>query len=241
MALNFPNEPINGELYPDPNSDTVWEYHIDKEAWLRVPVAETTNDPFVHVGTTGSISLAAAPPQASGENNTVVGLDTGVALDACTNNTLMGTSAGKLLASSSYNAINGASAGKSLNTVDCNSNVIMGAEACDTNTHQERTVIVGAFARTKDSLSAIDEIVIGANAVGKGTGTAVIGDTNTKESEIKGVLTIGSYDVAAMPDPTKVGRLIIVTGSSVPSGFPVLAISVGTSWVNTMDGTDVTP
>ena len=116
-----------------------------------------------------------------GDKNVFIGLSTGLAINSTYSdaNVFLGNLAGTAGQQSIANVLIGSDAGKTL--TNSARNVAIGAFAGTgfgvTNTITENSIYIGQYARTSVT-NANNEIVIGSEAVGKGSNTALIGDDN---------------------------------------------------------------
>jgi len=136
-------------------------------------------------------------------------------------NTAMGNDAGVNLITGLYNLIMGLSAFG--NATSGNFNVLLGLQAALKDsaaanvTSLTDCVIMGAYAKPKTT-GDTDEIVIGANAVGNGSGTTTVGNANTTETFLKGALRVegGELKMADTVDG-KDYKLEMVNGVLTPT------------------------
>jgi len=212
MPLNFPPngvdpDPIDGSTWTDSNF-TDWVYSTDA-GWLRVPVAETTNDPYVNQTTLGSIQLGNPSPAMSGSDNTILGLDAAAAMTASSDNVIAGSKAAQNITASADNVVIGADAAINMAAPASNGNVIVGAAALGSLTGALNCTIVGREA-VPSTDNADNEIVIGSDANGRGANTTKIGSSRTTATFLDGMLMVGSYSITDLPTSTQAGQLIWV-------------------------------
>ena len=137
----------------------------------------TTGDSNVCIGT----SAGGIDGDDFGDKNVFIGLSTGLAINdtLSDSNVFIGNLAGTAGQQSVANVLIGSDAGKTL--TNSSRNVAIGAFAGTgfgvTNTTTENSIYIGQYARTSVT-NANNEIVIGSEAVGKGSNTALIGDDN---------------------------------------------------------------
>lgn len=260
--INFPSNPINGQTHTDSINGTVWTYS-DAGGWSRAAMANT-NDPFVFGDeSVENISLGVNPtllPGGGGEENTVVGFDTGSALTTARSNVLIGTGAGRVSDVVTDNVYIGANAAKLVKGGASNGNISIGSGAGGNAIDLQNSILIGYQARSANNANDRNSIVIGAFAIGAGDDTVVIGDNAITDTYLKGAIhlqnmnpnsflkigsngesienttefTPNSYNSAALPDPatTATGALIWVID---PTNASVVggthASNNGVNWV----------
>jgi len=196
MSLNFPDPTVTNP-WTDPNG-TDWSYD-PVDGWRRAPVAENTNDPWVFgPGATGTMVLGQYPVSLVGENNTILGVDTASALTVGKSNVLVGTTAAKNAIDIQECVIVGSKAAENLAVGASYGNVIIGDYALGSLTECRNSVLIGRASRPLAE-GSVNEIVIGADAVGKGSNTTYIGTSTTEATYLKGVVIGSSYTVATLP------------------------------------------
>ena len=188
MALDFPpnaTEPdplIDGQQWTDTGStpNVVWTYSITS-GWSRL-ASTLGSDPNLQIEpTVGSLTVGLSTGDTTGMtgiNNTLVGKQNGTVIATGAGNTTLGSGAGTTLADGNDNTLIGKNAGASLSGANTDDNVFIGSGAQAGYSQALDCVVIGKDASTLTT-DENDAIVIGAGSVGKGSGTAVIGNEST--------------------------------------------------------------
>ena len=82
----------------------------------------------------------------------------------------------------------------------------------------EDSIFIGYDSRPANS-DSINEVVIGASAVGKGDNTVVLGNASIEETHLKGVVVLEGYTFANLPASPVVGMRTYLTDSVAPSYY----------------------
>ena len=144
----------------------------------------TTGNSTVAVGAQAGLGLT------TGAGNTLVGNSAGATVATGENNTLVGGSAGLNILDGDRNSVYGYQAGA---FASGNNNTIVGYSSGKTTAAGSDIIVlsdstvVGANAKVKANADT-NEIVLGANAVGSGTNTTTIGNSDITDAYIYGVI-----------------------------------------------------
>jgi hypothetical protein len=173
--------------------------------------------------------------------NTGVGYNA-LAADTTGTNTALGASAGEKINGANNVAIG---YGALYSSTTGTSNTAIGHQAgygtgTNSNTIGINNIYIGAFSVGSANNNA-NEIVIGNSAVGSGSNTVTIGNSNVTLNKFNGVLKSTNYTVATLPSASTsgVGAMAFVTdalaptfGATVTGGgaVPVPVYSDGTNW-----------
>ena len=120
------------------------------------------------------------------DRNTALGFRSGQWISAGSNNTFIGSdSGGQLNGQSGY---------------DGNRNIVIGNYAGTNVSTGDDCIMIGCTTTTStiSSQLAVNEIVIGNNAVSKGNNTVVLGNNNVTETHLKGVVVLEGYTYAQL-------------------------------------------
>ena len=196
----------------------------------------------------GSLTLSS---NVSGSNNTALGANAGSA-NTGSNGVFLGYNT--IAGSGSYNTVvgNNASGGSSSGTFNVcighyagnaltsgSNNVIIGKQGATTTTGSNNIYL--GYQVTGSAVGVSSEIAIGANAVGLGTNTTVIGTTSTTLTQLYGVTKSTNYTVATLPSASTsgVGARAFVTDALAPvfgatvagsGAVPTPVYSDGSAW-----------
>lgn len=211
---------------------SIYPYGISYGQDYGIFVTSSSNLSSISVDYTSNLVIGYNYPERgnlTGDNNTIVGYQSGAVLDSGSNNTLIGYSAANSLTSGEGNVIIGDLAGLSSTTANFNTiigaaagfyitsgqyNVLIGNGACDTATTGSGNVSIGND--TLENLSVgIDNTVIG-----YGAGNAFVEDSS-------GCIAIGAGS-AGGPGIVAVNSTYIGVGA-VPSGDVTNEIVIGTA------------
>jgi len=169
---------------------------------------------------TGGISFTGTGTQ--GDYNTAFGLQASQSITTGQLNTTLGYSAALILSTGTQNVVLGADAGNYLTSG--NSNVFIGNATAQTADTNNSCTIIGANSNISAS-GTINETVIGAGAIGHGSNTAVIGNTNTERTFISG-LTLPYISVSSTYNALATDDVINCTTGTFTVKLPT---AVGTS------------
>ncbi|RVU26897.1 hypothetical protein EOJ36_02565 [Sandaracinomonas limnophila] len=175
---------------------------------LYASTATSTND-------NTAIGYRALSSGNTGGYNTVVGSQSGYNMTTGIGNTALGYYSLYYNTVGSYNTSLGYSSGPTSTTY-----------------YSSNSVFMGYNAKPQGTANSSDEIAIGANAIGLGTGSTVIGSTSTQKSQIMGALTVvpnaaltsahgNSSTIAAQNATTTAyngGNLNLTAGNGVGTG-----------------------
>lgn len=117
----------------------------------------------------------------TGASNSVLGSQAGVAVTSGANNALLGYRAGLVLTSGNANTLLGSQAGVNITTGSLN--------------------VVAGYLSQLGSAADNNSIVLGANVVGLGSNTAIIGDANITRTYLQGIVQGPGVIVANLPAP----------------------------------------
>ena len=169
-----------------------------------------------------------------GINNTSIGTAS-MALNASgAQNTVMGANAIEKNISGSNNTVLGFSAGKYF------SNLVSSSTE---NSYLNNSVLIGASSRTL-ALNSINEVVIGYNAVGNGSNTIQLGNTDISNVKTSGKITAGTI---TYPNTSgSINQVLTTNGSGTASWATVAAANAaagtltGTTLNSTVTGSSLT-
>jgi hypothetical protein len=169
-----------------------------------------------------------------GINNTSIGTAS-MALNASgAQNTVMGANAIEKNISGSNNTVLGFSAGKYF------SNLVSSSTE---NSYLNNSVLIGASSRTL-ALNSINEVVIGYNAVGNGSNTIQLGNTDISNVKTSGTITAGTI---TYPNTSgSINQVLTTNGSGTASWATVAAANAaagtltGTTLNSTVTGSSLT-
>ena len=160
----------------------------------------------LQLNTTGelntSVGKSAGRSNTTGSSNTTLGFQAGYSITTASSNTYIGKGAGDLNLGSNNSAV-GADALGSLSSGG--GNVALGYKAGaeisggTPNTTSTDSVFIGKDASPL-ALSQTNEIVIGADAVGTGSNTTVIGNQNTTDTRVWGKLDVPTGGIDSFGD-----------------------------------------
>lgn len=148
-----------------------------------------------------------------GENNTSVGTNSMFFNTSGTQNTVLGANAIEKNILGSNNTVLGFSAGRLIADNTNNSNV-------------NNSVLIGASSRTL-ALNSINEVVIGYNAVGNGSNTIQLGNSDISNVKTSGTITAGTI---TYPNTSgSINQVLTTNGSGTASWATVASITSGTT------------
>ncbi len=224
-------------------------YYYTGSAWILITtelISKTEGTDFTGgllVGhkTTGTLSAAtyntgvgigALSSITSGDYNTASGYQAFISNTTGSNNTAIGVAAIDRNTAGNYNAVLGAFSGRYI------------ADNATYNTAINNSVLVGALSRPLAN-DAVNEIVIGYNAIGNGSNTVTLGN-----SSITNVKTSGTITAGAVTYPNSHGtanQVLSTTGSgtltwTTPAAGGAVAANelTGTTLTSTVTGSSLT-
>jgi len=158
-------------------------------------------------------------------DNTSVGYQSLQIVTTGASNSVLGSQAGKNITSGANNALLGYRVGLAL--VNGNANTLLGSQAGLNITSGSLNVVAGYLTQLAGAADN-NSIVIGANVVGLGSNTAIIGDANITRTYLQGIIQTSGVLVVNLPAPVA-GRYAtaVVTDSNATLTAGIGAVVAG--------------